>query len=159
MKFFLEFLKNYTAKQILQMYASSVFVTADEIKIADLTVNLKIIFADEPILPEDKAVYWHLQKVVDAIRMHEQYRELNLTPTDELFRYFSEDTIHFHYFVKYGEHEREISRLNIIERRIIFAFKPKEEGVSDFDWLKVSLNLVTFYNNLDGQLLVKYLHN
>lgn len=138
MKFFLEFLNNFTVRQILHMYAASAFKTSDEIKIADLTISIKVVFHDEHISSDDLEIYNHLQRVIDAIRLHEQNKALNLSPTDEIFRYLCTDTIDFNYFVKYGENEREIRKLNIVERRIIFAFKARHESVSTFDWLKVS---------------------
>lgn len=138
MRFFLEFLDNFQASQLLWMYASGAFRTADEITMADFTINYKIVFNNEVITKEQLEVYRHLQGLMDTIRAKQGgHRYAIQSNAQVIFRCFSTDETHFNFFVKYGENERESPKFSMVERRMIFAFKKKMSDVSCVDWLKV----------------------
>lgn len=140
MHFFLEYLSHFTASEILEMYGEGAFRTCEEIKAADFAISFKIIFDDHHLSSEQLEKYRHMQKVVDAIRAHQQVNR-PVGTTEEFHRYFSSEAVHFNYFVKYNEAEKEVVKFNVFERRIAFSFYPISGNCSTIIWLRVSTTL------------------
>nr|CAH7747483.1 unnamed protein product [Callosobruchus chinensis] len=128
------------------MYASRAFRTSDEIKIADFVINTKIVFNDDQLSKEDLSIYRHLQRVVETIRVHQHcsksscFNSLQVT-----YRLFYNEKVEFHYFVIFEETEKEVAKLNIVDRQMLFSFKRKKDNTDTFDWLKDALSELLTY--------------
>ncbi|XP_056639738.1 uncharacterized protein LOC130447103 [Diorhabda sublineata] len=131
---------------LLHMFAEGSFRSSDEIKMADYAINCKIVFENEHITNEDLQLYKLLQRVIDAVRIEYENDEFStMVNREEIFRHFSTLLVEYEHFMKFGENEREVDQLNIVERRIIFAFKRRKDYVPFITWLQVSLHDVINY--------------
>nr|CAI5868766.1 unnamed protein product [Callosobruchus analis] len=128
------------------MYATRAFRTSDEIKIADFVINSKIVFNDDQLTKEDLSIYRHLQRVVETIRVH-QYctKSTCLNSLQVTYRLFSKDRVEFQHFVIFEQTEKEVAKLNIVDRQMVFSFKKKRENTDTFDWLKDALSELLSY--------------
>ncbi|CAH1961063.1 unnamed protein product [Acanthoscelides obtectus] len=129
------------------MYATFAFRTSHEIRIADFAINSKIVFDDDQLSKDDIDVYRHLQRIVETFRAHQHCssKSPSFHSLQVAYRIFSKERVEFQFFLIYEVTEKEVPKLNILERQMVFSFKRKTDNTDTFDWLKNALSELLNY--------------